>query len=112
MTGEDDQELESGRICPVYALAPMRIMGLSSGSAMVALLVFGGGYFVLGALYAAPLAFLVAYVSEKASGGRENAFAVQWVSAHAKGMFAKILAESWGNLGLIAPPNYQNTYEP
>ena len=109
---EDQNEMKEGRICPVYALAPMRVMGLSSGSAMIALMAFGVGNYTIGAVASTPIAFVIAYISEKVSSGRENGFAVQWVAAHAKGIFAKAIAESWGNLGLMPPPNYQKKFEP
>lgn len=105
-------ELDMGRICPVYALAPMRVFGLSSGSAMLALLVFVVFNSTVGVIAAILIAFAIAYIGEKVSAGRESGFAVQWIAGNAKGKFAMVIAKSWGEVGLMPPPNHQNTYEP
>ena len=112
MDDQELQELREGRICPIYALAPMKIMGLSEGSALMAGMVFGVGYYLTSPYVAIGLAIALAYGVEKAGAGREKGFAVQWVSAHATGGFVKGIARSWRRLGLLAPPNHQNTYEP
>jgi energy-converting hydrogenase Eha subunit B len=79
---------------------------------MVALLMFGMMYYLVGAVMGTPIAFLTAWVGEKITSGKEPGFAVHWVAAHATGVFAKMLAQSWKGVGLMAPPNHQRIYEP
>lgn len=112
MDEEELAELRKGRICPIYTLSPMKILGLSEGSALVAGLVFGVGYYLTSPYIALLLAIALAYGVEKAGAGRENGYVVHWVSAHAKGKFVKGVANTWTRLGLMSPPNHQSTYEP
>jgi hypothetical protein len=79
---------------------------------LMACLVFGASYSLAGPLVALGLSVALAYIIEKASSGREKGFIVHWASARAKGAFVNGIANTWMRLGLMSPPNHQNTYEP
>lgn len=111
MSDKFDDIAREGRRCPVYALAGMRILGLSQGSALLAALSLGITNTVIGGATGVAVALVVAYVGEKVSTGREGGFAVQWLSAKATGKFAELFANSWRSAGAIAPPNAQKRYQ-
>lgn len=110
-----DQQLMVGRRCPVYALAPGRMFGLSTSAALGGMVVFAALNPFMHGWYSSlnfPISGVAAWIIEKMTSGREAGFAVQWTSAHATGSVAQFFAQSWRGVGAMAPPNAQKRYEP
>lgn len=112
MAEQTEQAPFEGRRCPVYAFTPMRILGLSAGSALTAGVMFVLVYRFTGSVIGLLIAFVVGYFGEKLTNHKEPGFALQWVSARATGWVCHKIAQTWRRVGALPPPNHQRTYEP
>lgn len=97
---------------PRYAFTPIRVLGLSSSSAMSAGTMFFLGSHFLDPFITGVAAVAIAWIGEKLTYTKEPGFAVQWASARAKGLLCRVIAKVWRSRGAMPPPNFQNIFEP
>lgn len=117
----DDSDFDS-RVCPVYALQPIKIFGLSSGGLVIVLICvmiinpFLGLGWAMGVGLSLAVGVEAAAKKAKIPGGYlQYKLSVlaggPFIKRHAPG-FSKSIAMVWQSSGSLAPPGYRSQYRP